>query len=120
VLANYTENGKKMETGKNIGRVGLKARLKFGNYHNLNGRSDPSSCCPGGKPGADDNNGREKPSWFSLIGFRKETREHRDKRAETAEARIGERGDPACLGKANAFLPGSGGHLKEIRFSSQS
>jgi hypothetical protein len=30
VLANYTENGRKMEMGKNAGSVRLKGRLTFG------------------------------------------------------------------------------------------
>ncbi len=45
---------------------------------------------------------------FPLLRFRKETRWQRDRRAETAEARIGKRGITTFFGEANAFLPGQG------------
>ena len=65
-------------------------------------------CCPGKKAGAEAKKGREKPSQFPPLRFRKETRWQRERRAETAEARIGRRGTAAFFGKANAFLPGQG------------
>jgi hypothetical protein len=40
--------------------------------------------------------------------LRKETRWQRDRRAETAEARIVKRGTTAFFDEANAFLPGHG------------
>jgi hypothetical protein len=51
--------------------------------------------------------GREKPSQFPPLRFRKETRQ-RERRAETPEARIGRRGTTVFFGEANAFLPGQG------------
>jgi len=72
------------------------------------GRSDPFSCCPGKKAGAEAKKGREKPLGLPLLRFRKETRWPRNGRAETAEARIGKRGTTAFFGEANAFLPGQG------------
>jgi hypothetical protein len=71
-------------------------------------RSGRSSCCPGKKAGAEAKKGREKPSPFSPLRFRKETRWQGDRRAETAEARLGEREITAFFGEANAFLPGQG------------
>ena len=75
---------------------------------NLVGHSDPSPCCPGKKAGAEDKKGRENPSQFPPLCFRKETRGERDTWAETAEARIGKKGITAFFGEANAFLPGHG------------
>jgi hypothetical protein len=74
----------------------------------LVGRSDPSPCCPGKKAVAEGKKGREQLPWFSLLGFRKETRGQRNTRAGTAEARIGKRGVTAFFGEANAFWPGQG------------
>jgi len=74
----------------------------------LFGRSAPSPCCPGKKTGAEAKKGREKPSWFSPLWFRKETRGQRESRAETAAARIRKGGIAAFFGEANAFLPGHG------------
>jgi hypothetical protein len=63
---------------------------------------------PGKKSGAEGKKGREKPCQFPFLHFRKEARRQRDSRAETAEARIGKRGNTAFFGEANAFLPGQG------------
>jgi hypothetical protein len=71
-------------------------------------RSSPSPRCPGKKAGAEAEKGREKPSRFSPLGFRKEKRRQRDNGAETAEARFGKRGTAAFFGEANAFWPGYG------------
>ena len=75
------------------------------------GRSDPFSCCPGKKAGAEAKKGREKPDRAPLLRFRKETRRQRDGRAETAEARLAKRGTAAFFVEANAFLPGHGPRL---------
>ena len=79
----------------------------------LAGRSDPFSCCPGKKAGAEAKKGREKSSLFPPPCLRKETRWPRDTRAETAEARIGKRGTTAFFGpaKRGTFLPGQGTRL---------
>jgi len=74
----------------------------------LVGHAEKFSCCPGKEAGAEVKKGREKPSKFSPLRFRKETRWPWDRRAETAEARIGKRGTSAFFGEANAFLPGHG------------
>jgi len=74
----------------------------------LVGRSDPFSCCPGKKAGAEAKKGREKPLGLPPLRFRKETRGPRNSRAETAAARIGKRGTTAFFGEAKAFLPGQG------------
>jgi hypothetical protein len=73
--------------------------------------SDPFSCCPGKKAGAEAKKGREKSSVVLPLCPRKERRWQRDRRAETAEARIGKRGTTAFFGEANAFLPGQGMNL---------
>ena len=44
--------------------------------------------CAGKKAGAEAQKDREKASQFPPLRFRKETREQRDRWAETAEARI--------------------------------
>jgi hypothetical protein len=77
----------------------------------LVGRSDPFSCCPGKKAGAEAKKGREKSSLFPPLCLRKETRWQKDRRAETAEARIGKRGTTGFFGEANAFLSGQGTSL---------
>ncbi|MBP1718042.1 MAG: hypothetical protein H6Q43_1480 [Deltaproteobacteria bacterium] len=85
----------------------------------LIGRSDQFPCCPGKKAGAEDKKGREKPSQFSPLCFRKERRGQRDTRAETAEARIGKRGVTTFFGEANVFCPGMGpfGHRESSLFA---
>jgi hypothetical protein len=87
---------------------GFSENLHFGIISNLVGHSDPSPCCPGKKAGAEEKKGRENPSQFPPLCFRKETRGERDTRAETAEARIRKRGITSFFGEANAFLPGHG------------
>ncbi|MBP1717737.1 MAG: hypothetical protein H6Q43_1175, partial [Deltaproteobacteria bacterium] len=68
----------------------------------------PVSLLPGQKTGAEAKKGREKPTQFPPLRFRKETRGERDIRAETVEARLGKRRITAFFGEANAFLLGHG------------
>jgi len=75
-----------------------------------------SPCCPVKKAGAEAKKGRENPSQFPPRRFRKEMRWQRDRRAETAEARIGKRGTTAFSGEANVFLHGQGILWPERRF----
>jgi hypothetical protein len=82
--------------------------LHFWIISNLVDRLDKSPCCPGKKAGAEAEKGREKPSRFSPLCFRKQTRGESDTRAETAEARVWKRDVTAFFGEANAFLPGHG------------
>jgi len=86
---------------------------KIGIISKLVGRSEPFSCCPGKKAGAEAKKGREKPNWIPLLGFRKETRGQKVYRAETAEARLGKRGTTPFFGpaKRGTFLPGQETHL---------
>jgi hypothetical protein len=80
--------------------------LYFRIISNLVGHSDPSPCYPGKKAGAEDKKGRENPSQFPPLCFRKETRGERDTWAETAEARIGKRGITSFLARRMLFCPG--------------
>jgi hypothetical protein len=74
---------------------------------------------PGQESRREDKKGREKPSQFSLLCFRKEMRGQRDTRAETAEARPGKEGSPPFLAKRMLFCPGMGpfGHRELFRFA---